>query len=301
MKDKRKNNLPDFLIVGAAKSGTTSIHHYLNEFEDISLPSPKEPKYITSKFLNLPFKGLGDKVVNESIIKSYEDYCGLFKNSNEDQLIGDASADNLYYYKQAIPEIKSLLNQPKIIIVLRNPIDRAFSAYMHMRRELREPLTFYEALRNEQHRIDNNFEFIWHYVNAGLYYEQVKAYLNSFSAVKIFLFEDLKSDSKKVISEIRKFLGLNECDFELPIKRFNESGEPKFPRLKKMIMRDTIVKKKFKKMFSNKFRNGLKEKLFSLEKVDISEADKKYLQEIFREDIKKLQNLINRDLSSWLK
>ena len=78
-------NLPDFLIVGAAKCGTTSLGDYLNAHKDIFICNPKEPKYLTYSFLKQAYKGTGDAFTKEKIIKDLKSYKGLFKKSKTHQ------------------------------------------------------------------------------------------------------------------------------------------------------------------------------------------------------------------------
>ena len=144
--------LPNFLIVGAAKSGTTSLYHYLKQHPEIYMSPVKEPKFITAQFLSFPFKGIGDEKVEQNIVKSYNEYCNLFKDVSKEKIIGEASPDNLYFFEKAINIIIYHLKNPKIIIILRNPIERAFSAYMYFINCNREYLSFEEALKEEEKR-----------------------------------------------------------------------------------------------------------------------------------------------------
>ena len=112
-----KKKLPNFLIVGAAKSGTTSLYHYLKEHPEIYMSPVKEPKFITSQFLTFPFEGKGDEKVEKNIIKSFREYCNLFKDVNNEKIIGEASVDNIYFNDDAIKNIKKYLGNVKIVIV----------------------------------------------------------------------------------------------------------------------------------------------------------------------------------------
>ncbi len=188
MKSLNNIKLPNFLIVGAAKSGTTALYHYLSQHPEIYMSPLKEPKFITSNFLKFPFQGPGDNEVEKMIVKSFDRYCDLFKGVKNEKAIGEASADNLYYYEQAIFYIKKYIGNPKIIIILRNPIERAYSAYLHLVRDERETLSFKEALAEEEKRRKQNWEFIWFYKNVGFYFNQVKAYLENFTQVKVYFY-----------------------------------------------------------------------------------------------------------------
>ena len=189
-----KNKLPNFLIVGAQKSGTTSLHIYLKEHPEVFMPEKlKEPKFFVSPIFkkitsNQP---LYTKVMNHSIFK-WKDYLKLFEKIQKEKAIGESTTAYLYYYKVAIELIKEYLGDIKIIISLRNPIDRAFSAYLHLRRENFENISFEEALKKENTRKGLNWIPLYYFTSIGFYYHQVKAYLDNFDRVKIVLFDDLK-------------------------------------------------------------------------------------------------------------
>src|SRR6056297_715161 len=174
------NVLPDFLVVGASKSGTSSIYHYLKQHPDIFLSDEqKEGRYFSRMKGN--FNGPGDSGINEYIIPDIEHYRPLFNNHSNEKAVGDISPEYLYFHQQAIPLIKKILgDETKIIIILRSPVERAFSGYMHFKRDKRESLSFEEALEKEEERLNNNWIWAWQYKNSGLYYKQVKAYLDNF-------------------------------------------------------------------------------------------------------------------------
>jgi len=124
-----KNKLPNFLIVGAPKCGTTSLYYYLKQHPDIFMPTMKEPRFFLSETMNFPHQGIDDRRVDKMIIKNLDDYKKIYLEADQEKARGDASAGNLYFYKKVIPGIKAYLGDPKIIISLRNPLDRAFSNY----------------------------------------------------------------------------------------------------------------------------------------------------------------------------
>jgi len=153
--------LPNFLIVGAPKSGTTSLYYYLKEHPEIYMSKLKEPHFFSKECKNLPFRGPKDESLGSTkyMNLTWEDYQNLFKGAITYKAVGEASADYLYYFKCSIKNIKKYLGNPKIIIILRNPIERAFSAYLHMLRDGREYLSFREALHMEEERKKNNWDF----------------------------------------------------------------------------------------------------------------------------------------------
>ncbi len=295
--------LPNFLIVGAAKAGTTSLYHYLEEHPEIFMSPLKEPKFITSNFLKFPFRGIGDDEVERKIIKDFNSYVTLFEDAKKEKAIGEASADNLYYFEQSPFFIKKFLGDVKIIIILRNPIDRAFSAYTHLVRDGREYLNFEEALQEEEKRKKENWEFIWFYKDVGFYYKQVKAYIENFSKVKIYLYEDLKDNQLELIKDIYKFLEVDDSFVPSNLRvKYNVSGVPKNKRLHYLLTKPNPIKKIIKPFIPQRIRRNLLNKIIqkNLLKPKMKLETKLYLKELYREDILKLQELIKRDLSHWL-
>lgn len=310
MKDLSNNNLPDFLIVGAAKSGTTSLYHYLLDHPEINLSKrQKEGRY----FSNMPndFKGPGDHLLNQSIPQSKEEYFKLFDNIENSKVKGDISPDYLYYANETIKKIQEqFLEEPKIIIILRNPIDRAFSQFMHFSREKREILQFEEALKNERKRKSENWEWAWRYKDVGLYYNQVKLYLDNFKSCKIILFEDLKKDAQQVVIEVCDFLDVSKIEINKD-KIYNKSGIPQnniqTQFYNKFVKNGNVLSKTIKLFIpeskKRKIKHRVKELLFDkyLEKQKMKSGTRLELIEFFSDDIIKLESLIQRDLSHWLK
>lgn len=304
--EQQQNILPNFLIAGAAKSGTTSLYYYLKEHPDIYLSPVKEPCFFTFQTLDLPQQGIDDD--KKFYIRTFEDYCGLFQGAAGKKAVGEASADTIYFYEKTIPVIKRLLGDPAIIILLRNPVTRAFSAYTHLVRDNRESLSFEEGLALEEDRIQRNWQCMWHYKKRGQYYGQVKAFMNAFSRVKVLLHDDLKKTPMSVVKEVFEFLGVDSSYQPVDTEtQYNTSGIPRFKSLNNLFLMKNIVQRSIRKTGSFlltedrwvKLRDTLRGKL--LVKAEMKLETRAYLREFFREDILKLQELTGKDLSAWLK
>ncbi len=297
-----KLDLPNFLIVGAAKSGTTSLYSYLSMHPDIYMSEKnKEPYFLTGLDFNEIDNSKGPYGVN--VVKSIEDYKKLFSHYHGEKAIGEASVGYLYFYNETIMNIKKYLTNPKIIIVLRNPIDRAYSNYLHHVRDLYEEESFDVALKCIDERMEKNYWWGYDYIGAGMYSNQIKAYLENFKNVKIVLFDDLIADTD---GEIKKILMFLEVDSNIKLdtsKRMNASGVPKNRRLQRFLHRPNIFKSIVKvllpKNTKEKLRSMISKK--NLNKVKMEHETKEYLREVFKDDILKVQDLIKRDLSFWIK
>ena len=292
--------LPNFLIIGASKCGTTALYYYLKQPPDISFPNLKEPKYFSSVNKKFPHNGIGDMSVDKHVIKSLAQYKSLF-SSIENKRVGEASPDTIYFHNKTAPQIKEILGDIPIIIILREPVKRAFSAFMYLKRDSREKLNFIDGLLAEDKRLSNNWDFIWGYKKCGLYYNQVKTFMNIFSNVKIVLQEELKNDTTSVLKQIYSFLAV-DINFTADVSlNHNESGIPKNRISKFLLSRSNIVSTIIREIMKKLIPRSLLQKVASksLEKITILDDDITNLKPYFYDDICKLERLINKDLSSW--
>jgi len=209
-------SLPNFYIVGAAKSGTSSLWGYLNQHPDIFMSNPKEPNFMVFENMKMPaFKGpiskeiLLTKIYNNTIT-DFNKYKSLFDDVKNEKVIGEASVRYLYFNK-AIDNIRKHTPDAKIIIILRNPVDRLYSHYCMMKRYLLEPLDLRNAMDAQESRMKDQWGWDWHYLKVGEYFEQVSRYYKAFSSnqIKVFIYEDFKRYPKKTIEEMYDFLGVS--------------------------------------------------------------------------------------------
>jgi hypothetical protein len=301
-----KNKLPNFLIVGAAKSGTSSLHNYLNQHPEVFMPSynkegmkVKEPRFLIKDLVQ---HRLHNGVWN------WEEYKSLFNEVNDEISIGESTVLYLYYYKHAIDNIKKYLGENvKIIIMLRNPTDRAYSAFQHVSRGLKEQNSFEEALEIEKGRMDKESSLtpMVMYKEMGLYHDMVRAYKENFKNVHIIFYEDFRDDTEGEIKKIFKFLGLSlsaHIDF---VSRHNVGGKRwKNEKMKHVFMKNNPLKSALKKVVPKSLRKGVRDTLISASTdkvVPMKENTRIKLNTFFEDDVKKLSDLLNIDLTHWTK
>ncbi|WP_340152601.1 sulfotransferase domain-containing protein [uncultured Marivirga sp.] len=298
---------PNFLIVGMAKCGTSSLAQYLQQHPNVFITKHKEPRYFSSQCMQFPMGGPKDKEVEKWYVKDWNKYLEMFSSAKE-KAIGEASADTLYFHSCTIPLIKEKLGNPKIIIILRNPVKRAFSAYQHLIRDEREKGSFEDALQKEPERIRDNYELIYHYKKVSQYYEPVKAFLDNFEHVKVILNEDLQNDTGNCLKEVFQFLDVNpEQEIKYDLK-FNVSGKPKNRVLHESLQGETKIRKMIrpfarlilptqeKRMRMVTWLSGKNMNRLQLENETATD-----LYNFFQEDISKLKDLLKKDLSQWEK
>jgi hypothetical protein len=307
VKDKGQVNLPDFMIVGAAKCGTTSLYHYLRQHPDIYMPNSKEPDFFTHMGIN-PYE-CANPPARGDIIWRFEDYVALFNESGSGQMIGEASVSYLFNHEVSIKNIKAIYGEKskdiKIIIMLRNPAERVFSHYNFMVKVGKEHLSFQEAIESrvleERKKRGQSFTA---YIDYSMYYHQLKSYMDEFPNLKVYLFDELK-DSDRLASEIFEFLGV---DKDVRVKtdvKTNPSGVPRNRFLTRLLIKRGPIKMFLKRNIppsSTLKLIALREWILRglLRKSKLPEKTRAELTEFFSEDLKKVEKLIGRDLSHWM-
>ena len=295
---------PNFLIVGAARSGTSSLYEYMKQHPEVYFSENKEPMFFSFYQQNVDFKGPGDNLeLNRKSVTDPEAYKALFRDARQAKAIGEASA-NYLYSRTAADNIKRFIPDVKIIAVLRNPVERAYSSYLYTLRDGREPLSsFEEALAQEDERIQDHWEHIWHYRRMGFYHEQLSYYYQQFPAdnILVILQEDLKSDTAGVLRTVFEFLEVDAGftpDFSV---EYNQGGKPKNAWLNSVLTRPMRIKQWLRPLLPRKLLDAyihLKHK--NLDKPELLPETRQSLRNAYRTDIQQLEQLIHRDLSHWL-
>lgn len=292
---------PNFLIVGVARCGTTSLFKYLSQHPEIDFGTLKEPKYFSSIDITFPQKGPGDATIDEEIIKDRKTYFKLYDSLNAVKCIGDASSDYFYFAEKTIPHIKNELGDPKIIICLRNPVERTISAYNTCLRDSRERYSFNEALKLEKQRIKKGYDWMWHYTQGSMYSKNLKLFLDNFTNVKVIIFEEFIQNPSSTIKDIFKFLGVNSNrNIDVTNTYSSSSGKPINFFTKFLASRTGVfvqIRKIIKQLIPREILEQIGKKLFK--KVTISDTDRHVLKLYFREDVKNVQNYLKRTTLPW--
>lgn len=289
-------NMPNFLIVSGGRSATTSLYHYLSEHPEIYMSPNKEPYFLTgldfNRFVNSP-----DFFLKHLWVKDLKSYKQLFDNVSNEKLIGEASVGYLYYFKETIPNIKKYLGDPKIIIIIRNPAERAYSHYLHNVQNNLETLKFEDAILKEKERILKNWWWGFHYKNAGYYLKPITAYKENFTRVRIFFFDDLKNNFSCVFREMLLFLKVDANFNPDNSIIYNASEFYKFNSQK-------ILKNKITRFISHITHLKLPEFIRDFLKKELPNSSLPLLDNLrneYRDEIKNLEIYLNKELDSWYK
>lgn len=293
---------PDFFIVGAQRAGTTSLYTYLSGHPEIYMPEIKEPHFFAhvEHGREVILRSLLSKVVG-----SEEEYLDLFEGAPPGSVTGEASP--FYLYDRDAPyRIKEKAPDARIIALLRDPVERAHSSYLVARLEGRESLSFSEAIAKDYALPRKGLGVSHLYVELGLYWEQVKRYLDVFGPdrVRVYLYDDLAADASGVVEEVCDFLGVRFGDgsFFDPAQKH---GGYKVPRngMVKFIMGSPRLRSLALAVTPRPLLTFLRDRYLFVAppKPSITAQARRFLQSTFAEDVERLQALIGRDLSAWLK
>ena len=305
--------MPNFFVIGAQKAGTTSLYHYLAQHPQIYMSPTKEPCFFNheihpdGKVKAQRFNNPGQRA---NRFDNIEEYRELFRGAKDETVIGEASPPYIYAPGTA-ERIKRYAPEAKVIAILRDPADRAYSAFLHAVRIGKEPTTdFARALLKEENRVRENWHYTFHYRSRGFYHAQLIRYYEAFQReqIGIWLYEDLRKDPAGLARSIYRFLGLDEGFVPDTSSQHNTAGVPKSGLARATVRTMDTMASAFLGTFTptskmypllSKMRHGLQSRLVAKPPaLDLEiRAD---LVEGYREDILQLQDLIGRDLSAWL-
>ena len=278
-------------IVGAPKAGTTSLHYYLNEHPEILMSSVKEPDFFSDK--EIVDQGL---YYGTSRINTSQKYHNLFSDNKEEKIFGESSVSYLYY-PEVPKRIKKYNTEAKIIIMLRNPVDRAFSHYL-MDFRLGLLSDRFEDVFNKKEGLKFQQYFL-----LGNYYSQVKRYFDAFSKenVHIIWYSDFKKDAEKEVQKVFKFIDV-DSNYKVSFETVHNSFSMPKNKIIRNIYSIVWLRKLLSFLFPSTFVGFIKSTLFKKgNKPKIPTEIRKIFTEYYLDDICKLEELLSINLSEWKK
>jgi hypothetical protein len=294
---KGVSRVPNFFILGATKCGTTALYKYLLQHPNVYFPVNKEPQFFSN-----------DRLYSRGM----EFYVKRFYGSSAcEQALGDATPHYIYYEKTAkrihqdLPE-----SSHRFIVILRDPVQRAYSLYWNMVHEGHEDLSFEDALDQEALRmvrqpIDGSGTIRFQYFDSGLYSRQLNSYFQYFDRSKflIVFLEDLGLDPTSTMNSILDFLNLERLELNLE-RHHNVSSVPRSRFLQSLVRRPSQLRKALGKLLPYRIKYGLVTNILRLNKKPskyppINTYTANALRDAFLEDIKELEKITGRDLAHW--
>lgn len=283
---------PNFFIVGAPKCGTTSLAANLAQHPEVFMPSVKEPFYF----------------VRGVRCEDFDEYIALFQGAGGAKAVGEASTGYLVD-EDAARRIKEAFPDARIIIILRNPVDMAYSHWRHVTISGYETKPFEEAISDGERAYRKTAEFkgsvFWWpnflHLEKALYSAQVKRYLDAFGRerVKVLIFEDFVRDQRRHYQELFSFLGV-EPSFVPDFRVRNEGGQVRFSALNRVRDRKYPLLRRLVPVRGRVFlRETFRRLNTKTGKSEMAPATRRRLEEFFKEDIAGLERLLGREIAAW--
>lgn len=291
---------PNFLIIGVAKCGTTSLYYYLKQHPEIFMSIVKEPNFFTHDMMP---KGASARV-RTKVISNPTEYHELFAGVTSEKAIGEASVSYLAY-PQVAERIYQELPKVKLIAILRNPAERAYSAYTYARQlGVEKCANFEEAIqKDEEKRAQKQFSV--GYKHRGFYSIHLQHYYKIFpkEQIRVYLHDDLKNDRLSLLKDIFQYLEVDDSFIPDMKESHNVTRQPRNTLLNDFLIKPNplhdflikVIPLKVRKFF-NVYKRNLGDKF-----PPLPQHSKIALLKEYREDILQLQTLIDRDLSNWLR
>ena len=290
---------PNFFIVGAARAGTSSLYHYLRRHPDVFMSPVKEPHYFAhvnpgpERLRYLPIR----------LFPREEQYLRLFEGARGHPVVGEASTGYLYD-PEAPARIRERAPDARIVALLRDPVERAYSHYLLHVAGGTQHQPFYDALVEDSRRCPKGLGYSYLYVERGLYHQQVRRYLDTFGPerVRVYLYEDLAADASGVVRDVCAFLGVPFYDgrFFDPTPQY-ATYSPRFGLVRRLIGNRYL--RALGLTLPERLSVLLRHRLLLTRgaKPTMDERARAFLHSVFAGDVALLQGLLGRDLDHWLR
>lgn len=295
---------PTFAIAGAARAGSTAVAEALRAHPDVFVTQPKEPHYLALGGRPAAFTGPGDNThINRLAVTDREAYLALFAEAGSAKARGDASVSTLYYPEHSIATINELNPQLRTVVILREPVSRAFSSYQYLRVRGFEPVPdFLDAVAQEPQRREQGWHHLWHYTAMSTYADDLEAFLTAFGdQVGVWFYDDLDTQPAETVRDITAFVGADPAVADGGVQRVNSSGKPRSGLLQSAVQwggRHATLRSALKAVVPF----GVRERIrgANLQRSAPTDAEVAALRPVFAKDLARLEELLGRPLpTAW--
>ncbi|MFK7859424.1 MAG: sulfotransferase [Granulosicoccus sp.] len=292
---------PNLLLIGMPRCGTTALAAAMNKHPDIHVSDPKEPHFLATFEATQKITGLGSESFSEQRQYSPEKWASLFAAGNEKWQV-DASVSTASYPETSIRNIKKhCAPDTRLIIALRDPVERAYSSYMYCLSRGWETETFESSLAKENQRHNEQWQHLWHFTRLGYYEQRLKPFYDNFphSNIHIIIAEEFLTQPDPVMEKLFTFLDIDHRKIDTGDK-VNSSGSPNSEIIQDIwgyIRKRPWLHKHAKKLSTRRFRETIRSA--NLTKVDMQNETREMLQEKFKLTRGWVESTVQNDLPHW--
>jgi len=286
-------SLPDFLVIGAYKSGSTALHEALQAHPQVFVPARKGPSFFAFDGVEEP-----DRPLPPGTVRRWEDYQALFDPAPAGSVRGEVSPEYLAN-PRAAGRIRERVPGARLVAILRNPVERAFSDYLMYVRDGLEPETDFGRALDAQEERRRAAAATGYYVETGFYGRQLRPYFEAFprERIQVHLFEDFAADPAAVLRSLFDFLGVDPALGEAPERAVNVSGVPR----NALVATAVRGGRRLAPLLPAAVRRRAKAALArGLDRPALAAEHRRRLVELYREDVAELERLLDRPLDRWL-
>ena len=306
---------PNLFVVGAMKAGTTTLYRYLAEHPDVFMSPIKEPHHFcvdvdieliapryrsASADLDAYLDGPMDQERHMGYVPERERYLRLFRDAAGQQYRGEASPSYLLS-EQAPAAVRAAAPDARVVIILRDPVDRAVSHYRMDQAMGGVHAPFAQGVREDRRAAGMGYPTDSLYVAMGMYARQVRRWLEAFPAgrVRVYLMDDLKADPAALTADLAAFLGVDPAGFRAEAEHENSTASPRWIKLNWALHRSGL-KALVRRAAPAPVLDAGKRLWYGQRPGDeVSPAFREVLRAEFEDDLAALSELIGRDLSRW--
>lgn len=295
----------DFVIAGTFKGASSTLAYEMGRHARICIPNPKDPYfYLAALDSSLEGPAAFLQAHRAASVLDRPSFSALYSGCGS-ALCGDATPLYLYCHEYAIPAIQADNPDAKIVIILRNPADRAFSNFNHNVKDGFENRSFSSCIDEWDQTEHFPLHPFFHYVRAGFYDAQVAAYQAAFEHVKVITYDQVVTNIHLVLNDIAEFLGIApEFKPRSDAIRLNKSGLPRFPALHRFILHENPIKNAMRPLYRNVLRNpntrkrvAERVKNFNIESQEMAAVERARLYELYSSDIDRVSQRVGLDLA----
>jgi hypothetical protein len=288
---------PTFLVIGAQKCGTTSLYEYLGQHPEVFMSPVKELRYFSGEAASKDAAA-----IDGPVIPDFSTYCEYFEGAAKHQAAGEVSPSYIFYPGTA-KHIHRHLPNVRLIAILRDPVERAFSEYWHhwkMGRRLKKD--FLGFMLSENVDAEPQLSEYQDCVRRGLYHRQLKPYFRLFDRhqILILLHEDLKANTEALMQRVYEFIGADTGFAPKTSRAYNRGRMPRrdWKYLVSRVGEWWINQRNTEESTRIRYRRRIRRTL-NLKRKFVSEKQRDELSDLFIDDIKRLECMIGRDLGHW--
>jgi Sulfotransferase family len=293
--------LPSFLVIGASRSGTTSLHHYLGQHPDVYMSPVKSPNYFVSADPLPAWEGAVPRAMARQWISERSRYEALFAGAGGRRAIGEVSP----VYLQSVHAPARILDacpDARLVAILRHPVDRAWAHYLGRRRDGLEPRDDFRAVvEAEMARPLPDQVAFGSYLGCSRYHHFLAGYFARFprERIRVYLFDELLADAGALVADLFAFVGVEARIAVDTERRHNQTGVARSPLRRLLWTRTVRARTALRPLLPARVRDVGRMVLGELERPALDPELRARIARVLAPDLERLEALLDRDLARW--